>query len=1015
MKKENPLVSIIVRTKDRPKLLERAIQSIAAQIYRPIEVILVNDGGCDLNFEELKGILGDISLKYIRLEKNTGRANAGNVGIESAKGSYIGFLDDDDEFYPKHVVTLVSFLEQSDYEVAYTDSLMIYKEYNPEPHELNNDVKREVVFSQDFNYDKLVFENYIPFMCLLFRRKPLITSGGFDSSFDLYEDWDLLIRIGKQYPFYHIRQVTANYNQWSMDFQISQVHKDPNFLRQAYLKVLSRHIDKITPNRIHDYMSGYVYTRNVLKDLKNECELYKGQVREKDSQLEKLNAELGEKGPQVEKLYHELRERDARLDIVSAELKEKTSQVDTFTTELRERDARLDIVSAELKEKTSQVDTFTTELRERGFQIDNLIVELRERSSQIDSLYAELKEKGPRVEKLYNELRERDTQIGNLYAELKEKGPQLERLYNELRERASQVDTLTTELKEKGARLDALTLELNEKEILMNTLSAELKEKSSMIDTVATGLKDKDTQIEILTTELRARASQIDNFTAELRGRDAQIVIVQNTVRDREALITAMRNTRGWRILEKYRKVRDRIFIPLFNVRSKNNLIKKKLNVLKNGSLGPLIQKTYKKFLFNKPDKKAAGLYKPVDVNKISLNVIDNPIQSKVSIIMPTKDAGDEFDYTLRRITQQEGVKEVELIIIDSGSQDRTFDISKSYTQNVFQIPPEEFHHARTRNLGAEKATGDYLVFTVQDAIPVGNQWLYKLLQPIQQGKASAVSARQIPRSDADLFASWAMWVHSRYMGYDHDRIISRSNLRNFEGLDMQRKRSAASLDSVCLGIKKSVFDVYRFNSGYAEDLDLGLRLLKDNHTLLFQSSNAVIHSHNRPAIYFLKRGYIDTVYLWDILKIERKDIPVEPVFEAISYLYSVLKMCVFELNIECELKKEPIPLINSFLHNLEKKIKTFNPSWQPMEGDPLLDDFFEKLSPRNHQYITSEIYLWLKECLSSFSDYIRCFATVDGKRDDFLISTYKLFCSTAGAYLGANTRGNIDFLGRGI
>ena len=85
MSGENPLVSIIVRTKDRPKLLKRAIQSIASQTYKPVEVVLVNDGGCDLAIEELKTVLGDISLNYIQLEKNTGRAHAGNLGIENAK------------------------------------------------------------------------------------------------------------------------------------------------------------------------------------------------------------------------------------------------------------------------------------------------------------------------------------------------------------------------------------------------------------------------------------------------------------------------------------------------------------------------------------------------------------------------------------------------------------------------------------------------------------------------------------------------------------------------------------------------------------------------------------------------------------------------------------------------------------------------------------------------------------------------------------------------------------------
>ncbi|MBI5675730.1 MAG: glycosyltransferase [Nitrospirae bacterium] len=62
MEEKKPLVSIIVRTKDRPKLLKNAIKSIAEQTYRQIEVVLVNDGGCDLNVEELKNMLGDIPL-----------------------------------------------------------------------------------------------------------------------------------------------------------------------------------------------------------------------------------------------------------------------------------------------------------------------------------------------------------------------------------------------------------------------------------------------------------------------------------------------------------------------------------------------------------------------------------------------------------------------------------------------------------------------------------------------------------------------------------------------------------------------------------------------------------------------------------------------------------------------------------------------------------------------------------------------------------------------------------------
>lgn len=288
---DKPLVSIIVRTKDRPKLLKETVLSIAAQTYRPIEVVLVNDGGCGLDVEELKGIIGNIALNYIRLERNTGRANAGNVGIQNAKGDYIGFLDDDDEFYPEHVAMLVPVLKQTDYRIVYTDSLMVYKKYNPETYELL-DTKKELLFSQDFNYDRLIFENYIPFMCLLFDREVLIKSGGFDTDFDLYEDWDLLLRLGQQNVFYHIKKTTANYNQWNIDFQISQGIKDQRLLRRSYIMIVTKHIDKITPDRIHDYMSGYVHSRNLVKEKEALMEKLSGDLREKETLLEKLSAEI---------------------------------------------------------------------------------------------------------------------------------------------------------------------------------------------------------------------------------------------------------------------------------------------------------------------------------------------------------------------------------------------------------------------------------------------------------------------------------------------------------------------------------------------------------------------------------------------------------------------------------------------------------------------------------------------------------------------------------------------------
>lgn len=824
----DPLVSIIVRTKDRPKMLKKALLSIAAQTYRPLEVVLVNDGGCDLDGEELKGILGGITLNYIRLERNTGRANAGNEGIANAKGDYIGFLDDDDEFYAEHVAVLVSVMEQTDHKIVYSDSQMVYKEFDPETYEIR-DKKKELLFSQDFDYERLVFENYIPFMCLLFERETLIGSGGFDTNFDLYEDWDLLLRLGKDNPFCHLKKTTADYNQWNSDFQISQGSKNPQFMRQCYIRILSKHIDKVTPDRIHDYMSGYVLARNLVKEKEHL-------IAEKESLAERLHAVLDQKDARIYAMEGELGAVNARLRAVDVQLRES-------------------------------------------------IFQIREINSRKDRLASDLE-------------------------------------------------------------------------------------------------------------DLRMQAS------------------------DRESLINAMRSTLGWRALEKYRRLRNQFTSGPFSGRIKDSLIIRGLKVLKNKGFRAALGKANKKLLFRKSVKRTFSSIEipPPSSYAVDENIAASPIASKASVVIPTRNAGPEFDYILRKISQQEGIGEIELIIVDSGSEDRTIDIGGEYTKNIFRIPPGDFHHARTRNFGAGKATGEFLVFTVQDAIPVSNQWLYKLLYPIHQGQASASSARQIPRSDADLFSGWSYWSHNiNYLGGDRDCICNNSLFENFETLDLQTKRSMAKLDGVSLGIRKSVFDAFRFLPDYAEDLELGIRLIKNGHSLAFQSSNAVVHSHNRPALYFLKRNYADTVTLWNILQVKRREMPAQSILEALGCVYAGLKTCISSLRREDWRNRRPSDVVDALIRRLGREIKRIDPTRPSVEGDPMVDDFFRTVSPSHHEKMVSELYTEFRDVLNSFSGFAANYAAVCDIEKDFLNSLYKLFCLTAGYYLGANSSDDVPFLHGGV
>lgn len=270
---ENPLVSIIVRTKDRPKLLKRAFESIAAQDYRPIEVVLVNDGGCDLDAAELGGILGNVSLNYVRLEKNTGRAHAGNVGIENARGDYAGFLDDDDELYPEHVGTLTSFMNQSGCKVAYT--AVAFVEEIPDGDSGQVRILPKGTFASDFSYDDLLIGNYIPLISLLFRAD-VLKNFMFDESFELYEDWDMLIRTGEVTPFHFIKRITAVYNQRD-DSQIA-FKSPPEVIRQATLKLYEKHRKRLP--------LGLVFA------MREACGRKDAVIAEKDERLRNLEASL---------------------------------------------------------------------------------------------------------------------------------------------------------------------------------------------------------------------------------------------------------------------------------------------------------------------------------------------------------------------------------------------------------------------------------------------------------------------------------------------------------------------------------------------------------------------------------------------------------------------------------------------------------------------------------------------------------------------------------------------------
>lgn len=242
---------------------------------------------------------------------------------------------------------------------------------------------------------------------------------------------------------------------------------------------------------------------------------------------------------------------------------------------------------------------------------------------------------------------------------------------------------------------------------------------------------------------------------------------------------------------------------------------------------------------------------------------IDGPgptLPHTVSVVIPTLNGGAELDLLLRKLRDQQGVAGVEIVVVDSGSRDDTVAHARAHGAVVVQITPAEFSHSHARNLGADAASGDFVLFMVQDAFPIGRYWLHSMLAWLLAHRTQGVvaaSCSEYCRSDSDLMYDSMVHTHYRFLGcHEFDRI---GELR---GTDHMALRSLGQLSDVACLIDRATFQAYRYRGDYAEDLDLGIRLIRDGHKVAMLASVKVIHSHNRTAHYYLKRSFVDVIFL---------------------------------------------------------------------------------------------------------------------------------------------------------
>ena len=206
-----PLVSIIVRTCQRAEVLREALISIRNQTYSNIEVIVVEDGEASAE-KMIVEEFSDLNIRYYSTGKKAGRSEAGNLALSKAAGEYINFLDDDDIFFADHVETLVQALAQNrKYLAAYAfgfETPVVVESTSPYKYHIKAYNKR---YTTAFDEVELCYHNFIPIQCIMFSRRLYEEFGGFDSSLDYLEDWDLWVRYAQRTKYICVEKTTSLY------------------------------------------------------------------------------------------------------------------------------------------------------------------------------------------------------------------------------------------------------------------------------------------------------------------------------------------------------------------------------------------------------------------------------------------------------------------------------------------------------------------------------------------------------------------------------------------------------------------------------------------------------------------------------------------------------------------------------------------------------------------------------------------------------------------------------------
>ena len=234
----------------------------------------------------------------------------------------------------------------------------------------------------------------------------------------------------------------------------------------------------------------------------------------------------------------------------------------------------------------------------------------------------------------------------------------------------------------------------------------------------------------------------------------------------------------------------------------------------------------------------------------------------KVSVVIPTKNAGPLFDAVLKQVLLQETNWPFEVLVIDSGSSDGTLALVRGYPSvRLIEIAPSEFGHGRTRNFAVGASSGEFIAMITQDALPVNKDWLAEMVASIEQDpNIAGVFGRHIAHSDASIFTENELEQH--FSGFLAQPVVGLDNPVRYKKDQGYRQFLYFFSDNNAL-IRRTIWEKIPYPEvDFAEDQAWARLIVEAGYLKAYSHKAVVAHSHNYGFIERLQRSFDESYAL---------------------------------------------------------------------------------------------------------------------------------------------------------